>query len=294
MSHSVSYILQIGTQWDGGQNLIWAPLANQVLDTQQLIVPKPRRYRPALTRMTNQEPDPGEGHAYFSEQIDPSILENGPASVLLGLTSLMQPVPYFCPAGDWFWGLGERIQEVRKLFEPCPVFVMMSPQNPATLLSLAWSSGRYRGFEDIPPDPFALRWTDVIQEIKSHNPDLEILICQSETGPVTWPLALQALTGLSDAETKALQYAITLQSLEGEGTDRLTAFMEEKGDMPLKLHGRAIASFFKAYGSPKTPASENAIPGWTSGHDQQIDALYEEDLQELQTMEGVYFWGLSG
>lgn len=291
---SIEYILQLGIRLDGSQNLIWAPLTEPLLHSDSLIVPRPRSYRRAFNEFDEQPPGAGAAHKFMSEVIAAAGLGNGaPRRVLLGLTSLMQPPRYFCPAGDWFYGFGDRVADLRVLFDPCPIVLMISPQNPATFLSNAWASGLYPGFEDVPPDPFDLKWHTVVEDIRQKNPDTKILICPVETGPITWPLALQTLSDISGDETKALQRALARYHLSEKGNQQMTAYLDENGPMPLRLHSRVVFSFLKAYRTDAKGVSDCAIPGWTTEQNDAMEQHYNADLRALKAGYKGDFWGMS-
>jgi len=286
------YILQIGTRWDGSQNLIWAQFTEPASEYSNLHIPKPRRYRNSISRFMEEQPGKGVAHQFISDLMKPSLPDaQGNQQVLLGLTSLMQPTRYFCPAGDWFDGLGSRISILRELLDPCIMVVMLNPRNPAKFLSNAWASGAYPGFEDVPPDPFTLSWSGVVEDVQRHNPETQILVCPVEVGPVVWPLALQVLSGISDTATKTLQRAVALYDMVDEGKARLIQYLEDQGDIPLNLSSRIITGFLKAYRRDKVHLSDCAIPGWTEAKSDMIEAQYEKDLNDLQKMEGIHFWG---
>jgi len=259
-----------------------------------VIIPKPRTYRNAIIDLMENASGQGAAHQFLTDMVAPELSgERDHQHVLLGLVSLMQPARYFCPAGDWFYGLGERIAKLRDLLDPAPVVLMISPQNPAIFLSNAWASGNYPGFEDIPPDPSELRWSEVVYNIQIKNPDLHILICPADTGPIAWPLALQSLTNLTDDETKTLQAAIAPFAMIDEGKAQLDRYLREHTNMPLHLHSRAVYSFLKAYHIEKKFPSDCAIPGWTEKRNNTIKEHYKVDLRALEETYGVHFWGAS-
>ncbi len=291
---SIEYILHLGTRWDGSQNLIWAPFSESLLQNGNVVVPKPRSYRPSISAMEVEQPGAGAAHHYVSQMIRHAAPGGSDRQhVLLGLTSLMQPARYFCPAGDWFYGLGERIADLRALFEPCPTVLMISPQNPATFLSNAWASGTYPGFEDVPPDPFDLMWSNVVEDIRQKNPDTKILICPVETGAITWPLALQTLTEMAGEETKALQRALAQYHMSEAGKEQMEKYLAEHGPMPLRLHSRVVFSFLKAYRTDAKGVSDCAIPGWTKEQNDAMKEHYNADLRMLKENSSGDFWGMS-
>lgn len=295
MASSLQYILQIGTRWDGSQNLIWAPLTKPVLQARgSIIVPKPRSYRDPITDLMENPSGKGAAHQFVSDLVRSAVsAEHDHHNVLLGLVSLMQLPRYFCPAGDWFYGLGERVAMLRELFDPAPVVLMISPQNPAVFLSNAWASGAYPGFEDIPPDPFSLRWSEVVYNIQIKNPDMQIMVCPVETGPIGWPLALQALTNLTKDEAKALQSVIAPYAMVDGGAEQLARYLDEHSEMPLHLHARAVFSFLKAYSAEKKILSECALPNWSEKKNDTIKEHYKVDLRALEETYGAHYWGVS-
>lgn len=289
MSEPRSYIVQIGTRWDGSQNLIWAPLVAPDLQQNGLVVPDPRKYRRMIKRLTDDTSATGAADRFF---VDSVLSPEGPqeAKVLLGVTSLIQPEKFFCPDGHWFLNLGARLKAFSELFAPATMHLMINPQSPERLLSEAWANEGYPGFKDTPPDPFQLHWSAVIEDIKAHNPDTHIVVCPSETGPVSWGLALQEIAGLTEPQTRALQLATALYDMSDEGKARLNTFLVDHPEMSFDLYCQTLKIFLKFYGNARLSAEENAIPNWTEAKDAQIKRHYAADLEAIAQIGDIFYW----
>ncbi|MFL4472314.1 hypothetical protein ACERZ8_21410 [Tateyamaria armeniaca] len=125
MARQIScYTLQIGTQFDGGRNLIWSLLADPSLAEHGVVVPRPKHYRDQLAaRVAAFDGTPATtadlNEMLGLDQQDP----NRDLHFVLRIVELMQPPRISAPQEDWFYELVHalRITEasLRLRLSPC-------------------------------------------------------------------------------------------------------------------------------------------------------------------------------
>ncbi|KIN70653.1 hypothetical protein Z945_3117 [Sulfitobacter noctilucae] len=289
MKPDIQYTIQIGTDFDGGQELVWT-LIREDVSRKNLFVPRPRTYRRQLEELSNNfNGTPVDEETlrklFDSNQFDPEE----PAFCFFSIKDKMQSSENFCPGGIWFSGIGERAAHYRKLLAPYPLRWMISLRNPAMILSDAWASGNYPEFKATPPNPFRLRWASVLRDLRTHSPDVEIVAWCAEEAPVTWNRVLSAATHSMfqpsiSAETHMAAYLMT-----AEGSERLASFLEQRETMPWNKRAQAIKIFLDKFAKDKNLRANMAIPDWSEQKQDQMERHYKADLAEVAQMDGVEF-----
>jgi len=288
VAQKISYTLQIGTRFDGGSPLIWSMLADDTLETRNVVVPRPKHYRDLLAKCaagfdgTPASPDAVNTMLGLDQQ-DPAC----DLRLVLRITDLMEPPPHFCPAGDWFYELGPRAAGYAGVLAPAPVTFAISLREPAAMLAQAWASGRYPGIEVIAPDPFALHWASVLRALRQHCPEVPIIAWTAEEAPMVWNRVIKAAaqSGTEFSDDARLHVARVLMNEEGGA--RLADYLESHPDMPDALRARVVAIYLKRFARDDEVLSEDVIPGWGPDVQARMDAHYAADLDAVAQIDGV-------
>jgi hypothetical protein len=288
VAEDLSFTIQIGTNFDLGQDLVWTLKSDPLMSANNVSVPRPKRYRKTLPDLVESD----EAMAITNKEIvtmvglDPEKVDKK-QHLFLSLIDPMQREEFFCPAGDWFYGIGERLAKYRDVFAPAPVTFLMSLRNPASLLSEALSSGFYTGLDVVQPDPFKLRWCEVLSDWRAHLPDTPIVVWPAEDAPIIWGDVLRAavLPGVDVSVDSEIR--IATQLMNEEGAARLRFYLETHPGMPADLRAQIITIFLKRFTHDDAVVSDIVIPGWTDALQDQIDKQYAADLDEIRTIDGV-------
>jgi len=284
----IQYTLQIGTDFDGGQELIWTLIKEENLHEENLFIPRPRTYRHSLANQAKQNVNSLVAPDYVRDLLSiPEGASQDDLHYMLSVKEIMQAPQNFCPAGDWFHGLGERSAQYRALFAPSKLKFMISLRNPASMLSDAWASGSYTGFEDIPPDPFDLRWAVVLRDLRQHCPDAPVVAWCAEESPLIWKRILNAAVHPQAELSVAAVAHIAKGLMIEEGGHRLEAYLGERQNLSEEKRVRAIAIFLEKFARDKVGSATLAIPGWSKLKQDRMDEQYALDLKEVAQIEGV-------
>ena len=288
MTREVNYTIQIGTAFDWGQELIWTLIKEEPLRGENVFVPRPRFYRRQIAKLAEQF----DGTATTADDLNGVLpLDLGDPDqdlhIVLKVTELMEPQDKFCPAGDWFFNLGKHAAQYRGVFAPSKVKFMISLRNPAMLVSDAWSSGNYPGFDVIPPDPFDLHWATVLRDLRAHCPDVPIIAWSAEDAPLVWG---QVLDVAFDPKTKisvAGETHLAKQFMNEEGHLRLTEYLDQHENMPLDKRARVISTFLKYFPQKGALSTEMEISDWNMEKQNRMQEHYAADLAEVALIDGV-------
>jgi len=288
VTRQISYTVQIGTDFDYGQKLFWTLAAEKFLQAHNVFATRPRFYRKMWADLAARYDGTPAGadalNAMFHlDRADP----DADLHFVLKVTELMQPAQHFCPAGDWLFDLGARAARYRGVLAPSPVTFMISLRNPAIMLSEAWASGDYPGFDVLPPDPFRLSWPSVLRDLRQQCPDAAIIAWTAEESPIVWGRVLKAAAGLDADFSIPSQIHIARRLMSEEGAERLEKYLESHPGMPEDLRTRVITIFLKRFAREDAVEADIVIPGWTEALQDQIDDRYAADLEEVRGIEGV-------
>lgn len=268
--------------------MIWSLLKQASLNGENVYIPRPRTYRKQLAKLASQF-----GSTSFERQdlFGTLPLDYGEPEqdlhIVLKITDLMEPAQNFCPAGDWFFNLGQHAARYRSLLAPSEMKFMISLCNPAMLVSSAWSSGNYSGFDVIPPDPFALKWANILSDLRKHCSDVPIIAWSAEDAPMVWGQVLDAAVHPVAEISVAAEIHLAKHLMNNEGIRRLTEYLEQHKNMPRDKRARIISIFLNAFPQKDAQPSEVSIPDWDKGKQDRMDAQYAADLAEVAKIEGV-------
>lgn len=263
-------------------------MTDDTLEERGVYVPRPRRYRDLLAARvaafdgTPASPEDLNGMLGL-DQLDP----DGDPHFVLRATEMMQPPPYFCPAGDWFYDIGPRAAQYRSVLAPAPVTFMISLCNPAVMLSQAWASGDYPGIDVIAPDPFELRWAGVLRELRQNCPDVPIIAWSAEESPMIWGRVLKAAARTETEFGDDAQMHVANGLMSDEGAARLVDYLKSHPDMPDALRARVIGIYLKRFAREEDVTTEIVMPGWSDAVQARMDRHYAADLDEVAQIDGV-------
>jgi hypothetical protein len=102
VAEDLSFTIQIGTNFDLGQDLVWTLKSDPLMSANNVSVPRPKRYRKTLPDLVESD----EAMAITNKEIvtmvglDPEKVDKK-QHLFLSLIDPMQREEFFCPAGDW-------------------------------------------------------------------------------------------------------------------------------------------------------------------------------------------------
>lgn len=185
----------------------------------------------------------------------------------------------------------DRVRELHQTFPSHDVEFFMAIRNPATFLPELCSRIRNKSVEDIMSgcDVLQLRWSDLIEDILSRHTGARLTLWCDEDTPLIWPEVLAAVAGIGDG-TKLEGWDDLLQHLlDEEGVRRLRSLMEEQDLQDLHQRRRVIANLLTEFVRPEATEMEFEMPGWSQAVVDDLTQLYEEDVERIRAMNGVYF-----
>jgi hypothetical protein len=290
LKQQISYTIQLGTAFDDSQELIWTLAREKTQATQNVIVPRPRFYRVPFAKLAAQT----DTETDFAHEVGKVLHVQDAASdqdlrFVLNLTDPMQPPQAFCPDGQWFPDLGQAAAQYRRLFGDSPVTFMIGLRNPAALLSDARASGAYPEFEENAPDPFDLRWQDVLADLAAQVPRTPIVTWCAEQAPAIWRKVCETAAGATDFLSLEGETNLANRLMTAEGQERLQAYLSEHPGLPQELRARVIAIFVEKFAQTEKAETSITLPDWTVEKQLALAAQYQSDLKEIAEMDTITY-----
>ncbi len=286
-------VYHLGVHHTDEGRLVRSLLKNRdALMRQGVVVPGPGRYRHMLRDVVNR-------------------LRGDPASdatqeVLLEAISDIDRPERIVLSNDSFICLPERALDegrlyarayktawLRQVFPARDTVFALGLRDPATFVPALYRARRDRGlaFADFLGgiDPRALRWSAMVEDILSENPDATLVAWCNEDTPLAWGGILRAVAGVAPdlPLDGVLDIALPLLTEAGAETVHATFGPPPHGD------GRAfrdrLSGLLGAHAREGELSEEIDLPGWDAALMDDLTAAYDADVARIAAMPGVAF-----
>jgi len=287
---SMRISIHLGAHCTDEDQLVKSLIKNQkALKNQGIIVPGPRKYRPVIRDILGKlKGEPADQNA--QDVLFESVLDSDDAErlVLSHENFLANHVNAF-KNGYLYRNAGKNSAALRNLFPNNPVEFFIAVRDPATYIPAMHHIVDRDPFEDyvagIHPD--TLVWSDVILDIREHNPDAPITVWCNEDTPLIWPEVMHEICGLEQAFPMKGDFDILAKIMAPEGIKRLRVYLKSHPPATEIQRRRVLAAFLDKYALEDEVEQEIDLPGWTPGIIEQFTANYDDDLIEIGRMPGV-------
>jgi hypothetical protein len=284
-------VYHLGAHCTDEDRLLRCLLRNRaMLAEHRVVVPGPARYRKLLRDTAVQlkgERASVETQALVLEQI---MDEDQADRLILSWDSFLS-FPQWALRPGLYPLAGERIRAFTQIFPDIEAEFHLAIRNPATFLPALFEKQKVKSYEDFlgGVDPMFLRWSDVVAQIRSENPDVLLTVWCDEDTPLVWPEVLCAVTGLADAG--ALEGADELLSaiMAPEGMTRMRDYLAKNPALSTMHHKKIVAAFLDKFALPDKIEVEVALPGWSADLIADMTAAYDADVAHIAQMDGIDF-----
>ncbi|WP_166417058.1 hypothetical protein [Cochlodiniinecator piscidefendens] len=216
------------------------------------------------------------------EQVDRILLSD---SNFLGF-------PAFTFSGNSFYGRADiKTHRLRNLTPNCPVEFFIAIRDPATFVPALANTGARKGDKNFlgGMNPLEIKWSNVINLIKQANPDCHITVWADEDSPILWPTLLQEFSGLDPAVTLQGSSDMLSSIMTEEGTNRLSAYLEEHPNLSILQRRRIFAIFLDKFADLDQIEEEIELEGWNTPLMEALSEHYDDDMYEIERMQNVTF-----
>jgi hypothetical protein len=191
--------------------------------------------------------------------------------------------------GRFYQHAGKRMAQLQSLFNHDQIELFMAIRNPATFLPMVLSKAPAQKVSKIleQTEPYSLRWSDTISEIRTMAPGVQVTLWCYEDAPLIWAQIIREMAGLEHGQKITGGFDLLSVIMSKEGMKRFRTYLHQKPDLPEMQKRRVIAAFLDKYALDGALEQELDLPGWTEDLVDTVTELYDEDVYELQRMPGV-------
>lgn len=289
-------VYHLGAHCTDDERLLRCLLKNRgLLARQSIVVPGPTRYR-ALLRDTAQalkgQPASPDTEALVLEQI---MEEDQADRLILSSDNFLAFVPWALDGG-LYPAAGERTRAFARIFPQTEVEFHLAIRNPASFLPALFGrqqamKGGKPGYEEFVQDVdiFALRWSEVVDDILAHNPGIPLTVWCDEDTPLIWPEVLQAVAGCAPDTVLEDADDLLTSLMPAEGIKRMQAYITTHPITSVEMRRRIVSAFLDKFALKDKITVEVEMPGWTEATVETLTATYEQDVARIAATPGVRF-----
>lgn len=285
-------VYHIGAHCTDEDRLLKSLLKNRgTLSAQGIIVPGPSRYRPVLREMLVSL----RGKPATPEQqqiILDAVIDEDEAQRIVFANESFLCVPNKVLEQHMLYPMaGEKSHWLAQLFPDNPCTFFLGLRNPATFIPALFQRSKETDFAAFVSgvDPVRLVWSDMVRRICNANPTADVVVWCNEDTPLIWSDLLRALADCDETTELRGRYDLLATLMTEPGLKRMRAYLDSNPPVNAVQHGRVIAAFLDKYAIPEAVEEELDLPGWTPKLVDEMTERYEEDLLDIERMEGVRF-----
>ena len=285
-------VFHIGVHRSGSRELVRSLLNHRdILQAQQIAVPGPSRYKELIGQAANTLR--GQlGDADTRETILGASLDIDDAERIIFSNESFICLPLKALEERRFYARAFKSEWLRNLFHYDEVEFAISLKNPVSFLSEMYSVYASNGlnWEDTftTQSLHAMRWSHFVQDVRRYNPETQITVwCQEDT-PLTWAEVIKEVSGHDPYTDLDVDNDILATIMHREGMRKMRAQFEASPPQSEAERRHIVAEYLDQYVVPGRVEETIEIPGWTDRDTEIATEAYEEDIDAIADMPGVY------
>ncbi len=252
-------------------------------------VPPPPSYRKLLRDILQHAQDAGLAGDARDVVIDAISTEDVTDRLVLsnqgffGTPKMAVGGPILYPAADM------RLSLFRQIFAGDEIELFLGLRNPAMFLPALLRGTPYTSVARLlnDNDPADMRWSELIARIRTAHPDMPITVWCNEDTPLIWSQIVREMAGIDATVPIAGEFALLSEIMTKPGLQRFHAYLQAHPNMTEVQKRRVIAAFLDKFADEEAIEEELDTPGWTDEIVARLSDLYDEDLYEIQRIDGV-------
>ena len=180
----------------------------------------------------------------------------------------------------------ERLAVLDRIFARDTLEFHLAIRNPATFLSAIFRQTPLNGFEELMRGarPQDVRWSEMIERIRTAFPDLPITVWCNEDTPLIWSEVVRELAGLDPMTCFEGEFLLLSKIMSKPGMQRFHAYLDRHPGMTEVQKRRVIEAFLEKFAEQDKIEEELDLPGWTEELIDQMTELYDEDVYAIQRL----------
>lgn len=254
-------------------------------------VPAPARYREFLLRIAGST-DPDSIAEDAGELLLDSALD-GDSSQRIVLTdpNVMAWKGGAIRINALYPASAQRLACLREALVGHEVELTLATRNPASFIPAILSQLKPTQVPGVlaSTDVTALRWSQLVANIRNTWPEAALTIWCDEDTPFIWDDILGRIAGIDDPETLEGRFDWFENVMIDGGAERLESFLRAHPPVDGAHRQKVIGAFLDKYCDDEKIDVDASVTGWGAEMIDTLSLLYDEDMAEITAIEGVTF-----
>lgn len=283
-------ILHAGAHFTEEERLVRCLLRNkQLFSRKGVAVPGPGKYRALLkdtmAAMADAPPAPEARDVLLDVILDE---ERADRMILSHMFLFGAPREVF-RQGLLYAHAPTRMAHMAALFPHDDLELFFALRNPATFLPALLAKSPQDDMADFlrGADPYEIRWSDTLAQIREAAPDVSLTVWCFEDMPLIWAQIIRDMAGLEHGEKITGGFDLLGTIMSKDGMQRFRAYLKSHPTMTEMQKRRVIAAFLDKFLVEDAIEEELDAPGWTEDLIDALTDVYEEDMHRVARIPGV-------
>ena len=264
---------------------------NDVLQKQNISVPGPSRYRrvlrEAIQALDGQMPDAGARDVVLDAICD----SDQPDRLVMAFDNFICVRNRVFEEGQVYGQTEEKLAGLQNIFPLDEIELFIGLRNPATFVPALFESCDERDFGTFLAgvDPAALRWSHLIDRIRTVLPDAQVNVWCNEDTPLIWGQLVREFCGLEANTQLNGGFDLLAEIMSQEGMQRLRSYLASHPPATEVQRRRILSAFLDKFALDEEIEEELDLPGWTEEFVEAMTTIYDDDVFEISRIPGVNF-----
>lgn len=261
----------------------------RVLAEDGVLVPRPGRYLSLLRDAANTLAEGGRPAPIDNALFKSVKADDDTRRIVLSAPGLLSKLPLACDGRAFYPGMANRLSAYRTLLAGHQAQVFLAVRNPASfvpaLLSELDENERNAILRNLQPE--ALRWSQLIEEIRSAWPEAPVTLWCDEDTPFIWHRLLRLVSGHDPEDEFEDSFAWFDTVMLPGGSAKLAAYLHASPPVDETHRQQVISAFLDKFSDDEKLEVDVGIAGWDETQVDVLSELYEADIEVIRQIEGV-------
>lgn len=261
------------------------------LDPHNVMVPGPGKYRSVIREAVAAYLNSDVPEGKQAELLEAIGVREATERVVLSNTNFGAVPSRIFVKGEPYRFLPARVNTLTRLFPDHEVEIFMGLRNPASFIPAVFSR-----IEGIPYPRFMgechpedMSYADLMYDVLEASPNVTITAWCNEDTPMIWARILRAMAGIPGSVPIVGGYDLLTQIMAPEGMKRFVTYMTENPPRSEAQKQKIIAAFLDKFALDDELEEDVDLPGWDEDLIENLTELYDEDVENILTLDRVTF-----
>ncbi|MCC5955730.1 MAG: hypothetical protein JJU07_06480 [Natronohydrobacter sp.] len=282
--------LHLGAHLTDDSQLRDCLLANSdMLAAQGIVVPRARAFQSLLNDAADHIASGHGAPGAFDRLLASVEAPDDTRRLVLSAQRLLSRLPDAMDGTRFYPGAKRRLAALRHIFAGQEVEIFLAIRNPASFVPAYLGTGRAQaqGEVDAHASGTDLRWSQLIEEIRTVWPEARLTLWCDEDTPFIWHRVLRLVAGHSPAQEFEHSFNWFDTVLVEGASQKLAAYLEASPPIDEAHRQKVIAVFLDKFCDDQKLDIDVSVTGWDDAHVDLLTELYEADTARIAAMDGV-------